>query len=339
MISLRKFWMAGGSPEPGESDVRRVVRLLLQGIALHAVEGDPLDYQKFRQDMRVLLEGAAASPSAAELLVTTGATLKTLEDYNQRTTRHLRMQGAELQHIVTMLTRTVAALGSGSKQAIGNLQEIEGKLEKASVLEDVRALKLRMAECLQGIRHEAERQKLESAHTTTALQEEIQGAQARIRAAGGGPIADPTTGLPARLAAVAALEEAAIGSQQAYAVLFVVDRVPLINARLGYAAGDQVLRFYGEELRHKLPVADRVFRWSGPAFLAVLDRKERIDKVREQLRYAVPGKLEQTLNLSRRSALVSVSATWALFPITLPLDAVIEQIDGFLSSHAPAPES
>jgi GGDEF domain-containing protein len=333
MISLRKFLTA--SQPPDDEGLRRVVGLLLQGIGLHAVQGDPLDHQKFRQDMQRLLEEAEANPSIQNLLLCTGSALKTLEDYNQRTSRHIRMQGAELQHMISMLTRTVAALGAGSEKAVGNLQEIEVKLEKASVIEDVRALKLRMEECLDGIRQEAARQRIEAVRTTATLKEEIHQTQGRLRAAGGGLVLDPSTGLPARSAAVAALEEAALGSHSAFAVLFIVDRVAPINARLGYAAGDQVLKFYLEELRQKLPPSDRVFRWSGPAFLAVLERRDTIEKVREQLRFTVPGKLERTVSLSNRSALVSVSATWAVFAIGLPFEVLIEQLDGFLSSQSP----
>jgi GGDEF domain-containing protein len=331
MISLRKFWTA--DDPANDADMRRVVHLLMQGIALHAVEGDPADHQKFRQDIQKLLDEVEASPSTAKLLVSTGSTLKTLEDYNQRTTRYVRMQGAELQHMIAMLTRTVAELGAGSQKAVGRLQEIETKLETASVIEDVRVLKLRMEECLHGIRQEAERQKLESARTTAALKQEVQSTQDRIREGGGAPAPDPATGLRARVAAVAAMGEAALSPQPRYAALFIVDRVPLINARLGYAAGDQMLKFYLEELHRRLPIADQLFRWSGPAFIALLHRSGQIDKVREQLGVTAPKKLERTIDLPNRSALVSISATWAVFPIALPIEEVIEQIDTFMSSH------
>ena len=72
--------------------------------------------------------------------------------------------------------------------------------------------------------------------------------------------------------------------------------------------------------------------------LALLDRNGKIDRVRDQLQSIVPGKLERTIELTNRSALVSISAIWAVFAITLPLDTLIEQIDGFYSSQAPSAE-
>src|SRR6266566_1172786 len=125
MISLRKFLLA-----PNESrgeDLLRVIRLLLQGIAMHAVEGNRQDYESFRADMQKLLTGIGETPLPSELLVATGSVLKGLEEYNQRTTRYVRMQGAELQNMIGMLTRTVAVLGAGSARSVTRLREIEGK--------------------------------------------------------------------------------------------------------------------------------------------------------------------------------------------------------------------
>lgn len=331
MISLRKFWTA--DPESGPSDLMRVVQLLIQGIALHAVEGDPQDYQLFRRDLQQQLDVVGGNPSPADLLVGTGIILKALEDYNARTTRHLRMQGAELYHMIAMLTRTVETLGAGSEQSVGRLREIEGKIEKTSVIEDVRVLKLRLGECLENIRTETTRQKADSSRTVENLRQEIRGSQERISAAGAGPVLDPTTGLPARAAAAAALAEWALSPKPPYVGLFVVDRIALLNSRFGYAVGDRVLKTYLEELRNHLTPSDQLFRWSGPAFLALLNRTDRIEKVREQLRFQLSAKIERTFELSNRSALLSISATWAVFPIAMPLDGLIEQLDSFLGSQ------
>jgi GGDEF domain-containing protein len=332
MISLRKFWSAA-PPEPEEGSLMRVIRLLMQGIALHAVEGDPLDYQTFRRDMQEQMDAAERIPPAAELMLSIGAILKALEGYNARTTRHLRMQGAELHHMIAMLTRTVAMLGSGSEESVGRLREIEGQIEKTSAIEDVRVLKARLADCLESIRAETKRQKADSSSTVASLQAEIRESQARITAAGAGPVLDPTTGLPARIAAQSALSEWALQPKPPYAGLFIVDRILLFNSRFGYEVGDRVLKAYQEELRARLPAGDQIFRWSGPAFLVLLHRPDRIEKVREQLRFLLPGKIERNFELSNRSVLLSISATWAVFPIGQPLEGLIEQLDSFLSGQ------
>lgn len=338
MISLRKFW----SQSPDESDptgLMRVIRLLVQGIGLHAVESDPQEYQILRRDIQKLLEQIEGDPTQAELMMTIGAVLKELETYNARTTRHLRMQGTELYHMIAMLTNTVETLGSGSQRSLGELRAIETQIEKTSMLEDVRVLKLRLGECLETIRTEAERQKQDASRAVANLRQEIRESQHRISAAGAGPVLDPVTGVPARSAAAAALAESAIQQNPPFAALFVVDRVALLNARLGYAVGDRVLQAYLEELRTRLASADQIFRWSGPAFLVLLQRPERIEQVREQLRYAFAGKIERNFELSNRSVLLSISATWALFSAAVPVEDLMIQLDGFLATQNPAPQS
>ena len=334
MISLRKFW-SQQAPEPasGPADLMRVIQLLLQGIALHAVEGDPQDYQSFRRDLQQQMDAVSANPPLADLLVRVGAVLKSLEGYNARTTRHLRMQGAELHHMIAMLTRTVATLGSASEQSVGRLHDIEGQLEKASGIDDVRVLKIRMEDCLEAIRSEAQRQKTEASHTVASLRDEIRESQHRIAAAGAGPVLDPTTGLPARAAAAAALAEWVLAPNPPYAALFIVDRIVLYNTRFGYEAGDRVLKAFLEELRHHLPPTDQIFRWSGPAFLALLPRPDRIEKVREHLRFLLPGRIERNLELSNRSALLTITSTWAVFPVAAPLEGLMEQLDSFLAGQ------
>jgi GGDEF domain-containing protein len=331
MISIRKFLTAKDAPESEE--LLHVVQLLLQGIALHAVEGDRHDHEKFRSDMQKLLDGLEGAQAVAALLVITGSALKTLEDYNQRTTRYIRMQGAELQNMIGMLTRTIATLGTGTGRSVAKLREIEGQLEKASVIEEVRMIKLRMEQCLESIREEAQRQKVEASHTAEGLKHEIRESQERMHSVTAAPVRDPVTGLPTRADLEAVLGEVVGGPSLFYAALFVVDRVGVINSRFGYAMGDRVLKIYVDELSARLSAADKLYRWNGPALVALLERPDPIEKVRGQLVSLVPPKLERTIQLATRTALLPISATWAVFPVVAPLDDLIHQLDAFIATQ------
>jgi len=333
VISLKKFWSAEEPPTlTSNQDPLRVIRLLLQGIALHAVEGDRLEYEKFRRDMQELLDAVEGNPSNSELLVSTGSVLKALESYNQNTSKYLRMQGAELQHVIAMLTRTVASLGAGSDRSVTRLQEIEGQLVKASQIEDVRMLKIRMEQCLESIRDETQKQRAESSRLMEGLQQDILQTQERMRTVTVAPV-DAVTGLALRPDAEAALAEAAAGLKPVFVLMLAVDRVALINSRFGYAAGDQALKLYVESLRPRLAGGDRIFRWSGPAFVVLAERTERLERVRDQFRSVVPPKTERNLQVANRTALVSLSATWTVFPVAAPVADLIEQLDRFLASQ------
>lgn len=336
VISLKKFWSTENPSGIRDDDPLRVIRLLLQGIAMHAVEGDRTEHDKFRQDMERLLKAVESNPSNALLLLNTGSALTTLESYNRSTTRYIRMQGTELQNMILMLTKTVATLGSGSDRSVSRLQEIETQLQKASEIEDVRMLKLRMEQCLESIREETTKQKADSSRLVEDLQQDILQTQERMKKVAVAPL-DAMTGLPLRPEAERAFAEAASSPKPAYAVMLAVDRVSLINGRFGYAAGDQVLKLYLESLRPRLLSTDRIFRWSGPAFVVLAQRPDRLETVRDQFRSVVPAKTEKTISFSSRTALVALSATWTVFSINPPVEDLIHQIDAFLSSQLPHP--
>jgi diguanylate cyclase (GGDEF)-like protein len=223
--------------------------------------------------------------------------------------------------------------GSGNERAVTRRNEIEGQIEKTAATDDVRVLKMRMEACLEGIRDEAHRQKTESSHTVEGLKHEISQTQERIRTGATAPLRDPVTGLLARAEAEAAFASALQASQQAYVGFFVVDRIAVINSRFGYAVGDRILNLYLDELRKQLSAADPVFRWSGPSFIVLLVRNERLETVRDQLRFLVPGKLEKTVDMANRSALLSISATWTVFPVLPPIETLTGQLDVFLAGQ------
>ena len=50
MISLKPY-LFGDKNKDADNAYRRIIGLFLQGIALHAVEGDRIDYDRFRSDI------------------------------------------------------------------------------------------------------------------------------------------------------------------------------------------------------------------------------------------------------------------------------------------------
>jgi diguanylate cyclase (GGDEF)-like protein len=237
------------------------------------------------------------------------------------------MGEAELQNIIGMLTRAVATFGSACDRSVARLQKIECQLEQASGSEDVPLLKRSIQECLESIRDETLKQKAERARTHEMLQVLETSHSAPAKAP------DPVTGLPNRLEAEAALAAAAEGQTPAYVAMLLVDRVALINSRYGHAAGDEVLKLFLESLQTRVLPDDRIFRWSGPAFVVILERTDRLEKVRHLFRAVVPGKIERTIHAANRTALISISSTWTLLPVVVPPADVIEELDKFLANQ------
>jgi GGDEF domain-containing protein len=335
MISLRTYLM-GDADNGVEVSYRRMIDLFLQGIALHAVEGDQADYQRFRSDMDGFAGRLSPEVTVSERFVVVGEVLRALEDYNRHTSKFLRIQNAELQKMITMLTQTVIAVGTNSETSVAGLQQIEKSLEQTRIAEDIHLVKAQLGECLKSVRGEAVRQKAEGKAALESIQLELTQSQERMRGMAMGPHLDPATGLPGKVEAERRLQADVVSPGTKFLLLAVVNRLQAVNARFGNAIGDQVLCVAAGHFRAALPAEDQLYRWQGPALVAVLSRTEAIGTVREEVRRFAEKKLEKSFSIGSRSVLLPISASWAIFPIVPPLDALFRKVEIFTAAQVTA---
>jgi len=312
MISIRRLMAKDNrvSAEPYE----RMAQLLLQAIGLHAVEGDRVDYDWFSSTISGLQMSLSQDPSPANVLTVTGAAVKTLDEYNRRTSRFIKATSGELQIIVGMLTNAMVQISTGSQTSIHRLQELQKQIEHASQVEDVRTLKLGLSTCLQSIRGECDRQRDEAHEAVTNLKRGIQKAR-ETKVPEAAAVSDPLTGLLLRPGAEDAMQTACDGGAHSYVGLFLMDRLPAITSRFGPDLGDQVLLFFVQHLSMALTGSDTLFRWSPTSFLALIERRESPDQVRREMSRLLTQRLEQTFKIGDRSVVLPVSATWVVVPL------------------------
>lgn len=329
MISLKRYLEAAQTEELARVRAR-VNHLLLEAIRLHAVEADPCDLERFRAEMAELDGRLEAVRSPEDALIVAGAAIKALEAYNHRVGRLIRAQVLELQQMVAVLTEGLERLSAGSERSLANLKDISRRVERVSTIEDIRLLKARLAECVRELEQEAARHREDSARLITHLKTEV----ARLSGGSGRELRfDPVTGLAGRPEAERAIEAACAEKRHAYVAVFVVERLALVNNRFGYAAGDQLLRAFAARLRPFLRAGDALFRWSGPAFLALLEREAPEAVLEREVRHFAAQRQEEFIELQARSGLVSVTASWAILPV-FQFDAaqsVIARIDRFVA--------
>ncbi len=326
-VTLRRYLY--GADQELASSLLRMARLLLEAIRVHAVVGDQADYENFQRDIAGLENNLKEQASPSEILVVAGAAAKTLQDYNQRTTRFIRMQSAELQSMLAMLTDTVAAISAGSERSVSRLQTIEKQLERASVLEDIRTLKARLSECLQSLREEARRQREETARTITELKNEIKRAQQRRVVAPSAPPKAPAAQPMGREQAEQALAEAFERRAHVYAAIFVVDRVPLINARFGPKAGEQLVQFFRHHLAEGLLSSDPVYRWDLSSFVVLLDRPYSLEDASAEMERIASVRLDRTIQIGTRTVLLPITSRASVIPVfeARSLEELISEID------------
>jgi|SRR5579864_1543350 len=334
MISLRSY-LFRDMDEDAESTYRRMIGLFLQGIALHAVEGDRGDYERFREDIDKFEKALSPETPISELLLVVGGAVRAMEDYNQRTSKFVRRQNSELQHMVSMLTETVISIGDSSTHSVSKLQDIEKAIERTRVMEDIQMLKLRLGECLEAVRDEASRQKRDGQSTLQTLRKELENTQGRMGSFRLPPDLDAATGLPGKVEGERAIDAALAAPAGKFLLIAVCSRVQAVNARFGYAVGDRVLNAFAEHFKKGLAASDGLYRWQGPALLAVIERAERIDRVRAEIRQFADLKLEKTMEVGQRTVLIPVTASWSVFPIAPPRDILLKQVEAFATAQAP----
>ena len=335
MISFKPY-LFGQKDKDADSAYRRIISLFLQGIALHAVEGEKNDYDRFRADIDEFGKKITPDTPMSELLVAVGASLRAMEDYNRRTSKVIHRQNSELQNMVSMLTRTVITIGSSGESSVHKLQEIEKSIERTRMLEDMQLLKLRLGECLEAVREEALRQKTEGQTTLESLKKEVENSRERVGSVAAAAMElDAATGLPSKKEALKAIQAAVESPPNKFLAIAVISRVQAVNARFGYAIGDQVLSTFAKHFKDNLGAQDQVFRWHGPAIIAVLERDDRLEKVRAEIRRFAEVKLEKTAEVGNRTILLPISASWSIFAVAPPTEELLKKMEAFTAAQVP----
>jgi GGDEF domain-containing protein/CRP-like cAMP-binding protein len=332
-VSLKRY--LENRPEQVIGALCQMVRQLLHAIGQHSVRADAGDHERFRQAITEMARQFETPPPAAEVPRLAGEAVSALGEYNARAQKCFRAQTSELQSIVEMMTKTMTAIASGAEHSISRLREIETHLQNATAVEDFQTAKIRMSECLNTLRFEIEHRRQESAVQVQELRSAIHRSERRASGADRPPgKRDPVTDLPDRPEAEAAVVEEAEGRRPFFVAVFVLERIELINMRFGHAAGDQVLVAYRQHLADHLESGDRMFRWTGPALVALLDRAEPIAAVRESVGRFASKRLAKSAVFGTRSVLLPVEAKWAVLS---PADAhspatLIRQLDAFVEN-------
>ncbi len=138
---------------------------------------------------------------------------------------------------------------------------------------------------------------------------------------------DDTTGLPGRGRAMAAIADVISSGRSAFAVIYVLERFPLIKSRFGIRAANELIQFYAVHLAQRLAPRDQLYKWSEPAFVVLIDplsnhpmHDQEVRRLAGRIRSV---RLERILNVHSRSALVVISAQSRVIP--LRPDATLEE--------------
>ena len=227
----------------------RVAQILVRGMGMHAIEGDPEAFKTFRGSMDRSAESLGQSVTEAAALVVVNTVLRVLEEYNRGTESYLHSGGNDLRAMLKMLTAAITEFSNAGGENVQRLKHIESRLASAGQSNDILTVKKQLANCLDEIKKEVDRQKAATATLVNRLQEDLQ--QARTESV------DPATGLRPRSKAVDWIIETCASKRPAFAACLAIDRLQSVNLTFGSEVGDQILRYFASHVGRNLPAGGR----------------------------------------------------------------------------------
>ena len=284
----------------------------MEGIARHTVKGDVEEFRKFRSQMQHVLLSLDEDRLPEEALDSADEAVSLLKDYGHRTSKRLGQQSVELHAVIKMLLDTFRDLAIASPEKMRQLQDLGTALASTSDGEKLAQCKVRLSECLGGIRLEAERFRTDAEDRNF-----------------GNSRKDHLTGLESREVAEAALAKACAAETPACAIIIILDRVAVYNVRFGRAVGDKVLQFFTDYLIQSLPSEAPPFRWSGPAVLML--RPGTVEQAASIIRRVLDQRIEYEVELDARTILLPIAARWEVVPMMADPRLVVNKIDSIVA--------
>jgi Diguanylate cyclase, GGDEF domain len=281
--------------------------ILLRGIQNHSVIADESDGDEFRAELAALESRFKGKDNARRLV---DSAVDILDKYSTQTNEVIARQRSGLTKTASDLAAAMkaASLVQGPAERLNLLEE---QINALSVDGDLEAAKARLRAEVAMARAEAlqERQKtsdlISNAIGGLGVSPEDLAAKA-FKPVGSVYSADQLTGLPARGYAESELTRAYTQTPDCHLALFVVKRLALINAKFGYARGDQVLLKVVVYLAQSLPDFNKLFRWTPCSFLTVAPPNISYQDLRAKVQAIELMRLTPTLEWEGRSAMVPV---------------------------------
>lgn len=301
----------GSSTEMSDA-LRHFSQVMLAAAARDAVEGDELDYKRYRHRILHVTEQLPKCVTPSEVRNLARQADEASLEYSEQLREYLRARAQELRSLVPILTQALIELQAGGKDAAQELGRVERSLTQAAQIEDIREVKAQLVQCIDQLRAERKRQQERVNETVEQIRSGMSPqmlSRYRCRAI------DPVH-LPSRSEAESVIDKMFQESRQnRFAAVFIVNRIALVNARYGHQVGDQAIQAFLRYLLDHLQPDDLLFRWSGPAFFSIVEREASSSDVTKEIARIGGIQLEREFELQDRAVLIPISSVFQTFPL------------------------
>lgn len=299
-----------------------VTLLLLGALADEALQCPQTEPESFRKHVRDAIEVLQNAEESSQILMNAGGVIQAITHHSKRAQKEIDALLTDARDTAQMFLNHLDQLHHGA-EAQPILARLRTKVEEALGEGQLGAARDAVLASLDELAQQAAHKRSESLDLTEKLQDRItvleQGSIAKPIPAPPATV-DATTGLPKRSEAEAALHRALDSVVESgpkfYAAAFYLHRMSLTNARFGEAIGNQVLLFCSQHLATTvLRANDSLFRWSGPAFVAILERPESESAVSGEIQRLISTPFSRFFETSSRSVYLPVKVTAEVVPL------------------------
>ncbi|MDW8353339.1 MAG: GGDEF domain-containing protein [Bryobacterales bacterium] len=254
----------------------------LQSIDRHAVPSREDLLGEYRDVLRRLRRRLLEQPDIETIQQSAISLDAALEDYCRKSSAVWRDREAEIKKILALVAEAADTLGTRAEACSADLRNAARQLEEAARLDDLPAIRRKLADGIRQIKRCAEEMQREHQASAAQLRQELKAFRERLAQAEVLAVTDPLTGLANRRAAEKRIEENIRVGQRFCLVLFDLDDFKSINDHYGHQAGDLVLKFFGQRLAEQFRPEDLVCRWGGDEFLVVFSSTQEDAQARLQ---------------------------------------------------------
>ncbi len=245
-------------------------RAALESIGRHAVEVVPAEAAEHRTTLGLIRRNLEGSTSEETLTRSRSALESELERYSERARGSLKGREGEIRAIIEILAQLAQSITAHSDAYSGRFRSLAQGLEAVAQLDDLAAIRQRLAASATEIRSCAESMHREEMDSVARLQGELRTFRRRLEEAESLAATDSLTGLANRRQAESLMRRKIESGQPFSILLFDLDGFKLVNDRYGHYVGDCLLKAFGKRLVGQFRAGDVVCRWGGDEFLVVL---------------------------------------------------------------------
>jgi diguanylate cyclase (GGDEF)-like protein len=278
MISLKRYLdMEDPCPLCSEPDPNELFAASLESynsllcvIGKNATQISPALSADLEQNLRLLGQRAAFTPSPASLREVAGRAEAHLNEWGARAAEHFKAKTIEVKELLIALARTAESVGSRDTTYTSQFKELTGRLEKIADLDDLTMIRSSLVRRVGELKQSVDQMTRESQQLVAQLRADVSVYETRLKSVEHLILKDELTGMANRRSVEERINFNIENNETFCVVMLDLNGFKRVNDQHGHMAGDELLKQFAAELRLNTRSGDLVGRWGGDEFVVVL---------------------------------------------------------------------